>query len=320
MDQMTVLGAFVRVVETGSFSTAAKSLGVGQPTVSKAIATLEARLAVRLLLRSTRGLTPTDSGSAFYERAKRILLEVEQAEYVARRASTELFGRIRVSADVTFARIHIMPLIGQFLDKHPCISLDIVLDDRNVDLIEEGVDVALRIGTLDISNLTARKIGEARQIILGAPSYFQRFGTPTTPTDLASHQFITYSRRRGGRAWTFQRNDTELSLSISGRLSVNATEGIREAVLSGAGIAISPEWMFSSELKSGLVKTVLMDWRLPPSELFAVIPAGRMVSAKTRAFIKFVEESLGFGRLKEASQRQYYDRSIASSFETAIQP
>lgn len=294
MDQLTALGTFVRVIETGSFSIAARSLGVGQPTVSKAISTLEEHLAVRLLLRSTRGLTATEAGAAFYQQAKRVLLEVEQAEHVARAASTHLTGRVRVSADVTFTRLHLMPALEKFLDKYPDLSLDIVLDDRNVDLLEEGIDVGLRTGTLDISKMPARKLGEAPRYVVGSSAYFERAGTPRTPTELTQHPFINYSQPCGGRVWTFRRSQTKFSVSLNGRLSLSAFEGVREAVLADAGIAIASEWMFSPELKSGRVVAILTDWLLSPCELWAVIPAGRMASAKTRAFLTFVQETLEY--------------------------
>ena len=307
MDQLTALGTFVRVIETGSFSTAARSLGMGQPAVSKAIATLEERLAVRLLLRSTRGLTPTDAGEAFYERAKRVMLEVEQAEHVARGVSTRLSGRVRVSADVTFARLHLMPVLNGFLDMYPDLALDIVLDDRNVDLLEEGVDVGLRTGTHNALNMSARKLGEAPRYVVGSRAYLERAGIPSTPGELSRHQFINYSQQGGGRVWTFRRNDAESSVSLHGRLSVSALEGVREAVLAGMGIAVAPEWMFLPELKSGQIRTVLTDWRLPPCELWAVIPAGRMANRKTRAFITFVQETLGHANAPVAAVQPYGD-------------
>ncbi|WP_206996480.1 LysR family transcriptional regulator [Trinickia mobilis] len=301
MDRLTAMETYVCVVETESFSGAARLLNVGQPAVSKAIAQLEERLGIRLLLRSTRGLTPTDAGTAFYECAKRAIGEVEQAELVARRAATNLAGRVRVSASVTFGRLHINPVIGRFLDQHPHLSLDIILDDRNVDLLEEGIDIALRMGTLDVSNLTARKLGEAPRLVVGTPAYFERAGVPATPADLASHEFITYSQPRGGGTWTFRRDSSEVSVSLSGRLSISAAEGVREAVLANLGVAVASEWMFAPELKSGRIRPVLTDWRLPPIELWAVTPEGRMVSAKTRAFISFVEETLGLTRCTDAA-------------------
>jgi DNA-binding transcriptional LysR family regulator len=286
---------FVCVVEAGTFSAAARRLNVGQPAVSKTIALLEERLSVRLLLRSTRGLTPTEAGQAFYSRAKRAIEEAEEAELAARGAATNLTGRLRVCAAVTFARLHIVPAIGQFLEAHPELNIDLVLDDRNVDLLEEGIDIALRIGPLEDSSMTARKIGEVPRRVVGTPAYFERAGIPTTPADLSAHQAIVYSQRGGGSTWTFRRNGSEVAVVVSGRVAITAAEGLRAAVLANLGLAVVSEWMFSPELKNGQVCSVLDDWRLPPVELWAVFPAGRMVSAKTRAFLDFLADSLGFG-------------------------
>jgi DNA-binding transcriptional LysR family regulator len=286
---------FVCVVEAGTFSAAARRLNVGQPAVSKTIALLEERLSVRLLLRSTRGLTPTEAGQAFYSRAKRAIEEAEEAELAARGAATNLTGRLRVCAAVTFARLHIVPAIGQFLEAHPELNVDLVLDDRNVDLLEEGIDIGLRIGPLEDSSMTARKIGEVPRLVVGTPAYFERAGIPTTPADLSAHQAIVYSQRGGGSTWTFLRNGSEVAVVVSGRVAITAAEGLRAAVLANLGLAVVSEWMFSPELKNGQVCSVLDDWHLPPVELWAVFPAGRMVSAKTRAFLDFLADSLGFG-------------------------
>ncbi|HLX00797.1 MAG TPA: LysR family transcriptional regulator [Trinickia sp.] len=292
MDRLTAMETFVCVVDSGSFSAAARLLNVGQPAVSKSIALLEERLAVRLLLRSTRGLTPTEAGLAFYERAKRAIEETEEAELAARGAGANLSGRLRVCAAVTFARLHIVPAMGRFLEQYPDLTLDVVLDDRNVDLLEEGVDVALRMGKLDDSGMTARKLSEARRLVVGTPAYFEKAGVPATPAELAAHQAIVYGQRYGGTAWTFRRESSEVSVAVSGRMTVSAAEGVREAVLADLGVAVASEWMFAGELRSGKVRAVLLDWLLPPIELWAVFPAGRMVSAKARAFVGFVEETL----------------------------
>ncbi|WP_207004012.1 LysR family transcriptional regulator [Trinickia mobilis] len=292
MDRLTAMETYVCVVESGSFSAAARLLDVGQPAVSKSIALLEERLAVRLLLRSTRGLMPTEAGLAFYERAKRAIEETDEAELAARGAGANLSGRLRVCAAVTFSRLHIVPAMGRFLDKYPDLTLEVVLDDRNVDLREEGIDVALRMGKLDDSGMTARKVSEARRLVVGTPAYFEKAGVPATPAELASHQAIVYSRRYGGTGWTFRRKSSEVSVAVSGRVSVTAAEGVREAVLADLGVAVASEWMFAAELRNGRVRSVLNDWMLPPIELWAVFPAGRMVSAKARAFVSFVEETL----------------------------
>src|ERR1700692_2187865 len=204
VDRLTAMETFVCVVESVSFSAAARILNVGQPAVSKTIALLEERLSVRLLLRSTRGLTPTEASQAFYGRAKRAIEEADEAELAARGAGSNLTGRLRVCAAVTFARLHIVPVIGRFLEAHPDLNIDMVLDDRNVDLLEEGIDIALRIGQLEDSSMTARKIGEAPRLVVGTRAYFEHAGIPASPADLSSHQAIVSSPRGGGTTWRFR--------------------------------------------------------------------------------------------------------------------
>lgn len=292
MDRMAVMETYVAVFETGSFSGGARRMNVGQPAVSKAIAQLEAKLNVRLLTRSTRGLTPTEAGQRFYERAKRSIEEADEAEFSARGAGANLSGRLRVSAAVSFARLHIVPAMKNFLAMHPDLVIEIVLDDRNIDLLEAGVDVALRMGTLDDSAMTARKISESRRLVVGTPAYFSAAGIPTHPKDLLDHQAIVYEQRGGGSVWTFKRDDEEVVVAVSGRIALNAAEGVRAAVLSDMGLTIASEWMFVPELRSGEVQVVLGEWTLPTIELWAVYPTGRMASIKARTFVAYVEEIL----------------------------
>jgi DNA-binding transcriptional LysR family regulator len=272
--------AFVRVVETGSFSAAARALNMGQPAISKTVAQLEGRLGVRLLMRSTHGLTPTEAGQSFYERAKRSIEEADEAEAVARGAGKGLTGRLRISAAVTFARLHIVPHLPKFLAAHPGLTLDVVLDDRIIDLIEEGVDIALRMGPLaDSTSLSARKLASGPHHVLG------------TPAELATHAAVIYTRQGAG-TWCFRQGATEVSVTVSGPLRVSAAEGVRAAVLADMGLTITSAWMFGPELESGAVQRVLTNWSLPPIDLWAVYPTGRMPSAKARAFAAFVEAEL----------------------------
>ncbi len=292
MDRFTAMATLVSVVESGSFSGAARLLNVGQPAVSKTVAQLEERLGVRLLLRSTRGLTPTEAGQSYYEHAKRALEEADEADYAAKGAASRLAGRLRVSAAVTFARLHIIPRLPLFLDANPDLSVDVVLDDENVDLLERGIDVALRMGVLGDSNMTARRIATARRVVVGTPAYFAKAGEPRMPAELPSHQAVIYEQGGGGAAWSFTRGTAETAVAISGRVRVTAAEGVRAAVLADVGIAVASEWMFAPELANGAVKTVLNDWGLPNIDLWAVFPTGRMVSAKARAFVTFIEDAL----------------------------
>ncbi|WP_223416492.1 MULTISPECIES: LysR family transcriptional regulator [unclassified Pseudomonas] len=288
MDRLAAMETFVYVVETGSFSAAARRLNIGQPAVSKTIAQLEARLAVRLLLRSTRGLTPTEAGLAFFERAKRAIEEADEADNEARGAANGLTGNLRICAAVTFGRMHIVPHLGPFLEQNPELTIDLMLDDRNVNLVEEGVDVALRMGTLSDSNLTARKIAECRRVLLGTPAYFEQHGEPACPADLSQHQAVIYTLA-GGAHWPFKKADEEQTVTVSGRIRVSAAEGLREAVLAHQGLTMASAWMFAPELATGVVREVMTEWKLPIQELWAVFPTGRMASAKARAFVEYVQ-------------------------------
>ncbi len=293
MDRLAAMETFVRVVETGSFSEAARQLHVGQPAVSKTVAQLESRLGVQLLLRSTRGLTPTEAGESYYERARRAIEEADEAEHAARGAGASLSGRLRVSAAPAFASLHVIPHLGQFLERHPGLDMEVVLDDERIDLIEEGIDVALRMGDLPDSALTVRRIGQSPRIVVAAPTYLARHGEPAHPGDLAAHQGIVYAKGFGRDAWLFRKDDAEAPVTMRGRLRLSAAEGVRSAVLSGIGLAVASEWMFAPELADGRVKLLLAEWSLAPLDLWAAFPAGRGVSAKARAFVSFVEEKLG---------------------------
>lgn len=292
MDRLAAMEAFVRVVDAGSFSGAAKQLRVGQPAVSKTIAQLEDRLGVRLLLRSTHGLTPTEAGRNFYERARRSIEEAEEAELAARGTARTLSGRLRFCAPVTFTRLNIMPRLVIFLAEHPSLDIDVVLDDRDIDLVAAGIDVALLIGRLADSAVTTRKIGQCQRRVLATPAYFAARGVLQTPTDLLAHQAIVYEQRDGRPTWSFRQGTSETTVTVNGRLRVSAMEGVREGVLAGLGFAIASEWAFAPELKSGAVISVLDDWSLPAVDLWAVFPTGRQPSAKARAFAVFIERQL----------------------------
>ena len=247
---------------------------MGQPTISKAIAQLEKELGIRLLMRSTRRLTPTEAGQNFYERVCRTLEEAREAELAAQSAGAGLGGRLRVSASVTFGRIHLVPMIPEFLAAHPSLSIDLEMDDRAIDLIEEGIDVGLRHGPLPGSSLTARKLASKQRLVVAAHSYFEHASIPTTPADLIQHPAIIYTRDAGGSdTWSFRQGLAEVQVNLSGRLRVSAAEGVRAAVLNG--IARSPSLLivklFAPELTSCGVRTVLTDWSLPPCDVWARI-------------------------------------------------
>jgi DNA-binding transcriptional LysR family regulator len=313
VDRFAAMEAFVRVVETGSFSGAARQLGIGQPAVSKSVAELEDRLGVALVLRSSRGLTLTEAGESFYERAKRSIEEADEAELAARGAGAGLSGRLRFSAAVTFARLHVMPRLPLLLATHPALAIEAILDDRNVDLIGEGVDVGLRMGTLEDSAMTARKIGQSRRMVLGTPAYFAKFGEPATPVELARHRAVVYAQRGGGDTWVFRRVDDEESVMLSHGVRITGAEGVREAVFASLGLCVASEWMFQPELESGRVKQVMNDWLLPPIDLWATFPTGRRANAKAHAFASFVEDQLKLGGGSSSLVQEDRDPPAAST-------
>jgi DNA-binding transcriptional LysR family regulator len=290
MDRMAAMEAFVLVVDTGSFSAAARRLNVGQPAVSKLVAQLEEKLGVKLLVRTTRGLTATEAGLNYYERARRSIQEADEAELVARGAGKSLTGRLRIAAAVTFARIHVMPHLPEFLQQHPDLEIEVVLDDRNVDLVREGIDVALRMGRLADSSLAAKRVTSGRHVVVGTPAYFAKAGEPTEPSGLTAHEAVIYDQGGGGADWSFERGGAEVVVTLKGHLRVSAAEGVRAAVLANAGLAITSEWMFAPEIANGTVTVVLQDWKLPQIDLWAVYPTGRTATAKARIFTQFVQE------------------------------
>lgn len=291
MDRLGAMQTFVRVVDTGSFSAAARLLNVGQPAVSKTIAQLEDRLGVRLLMRSTRGLTPSEAGLRFYERARRSIEEADEAELAARGEGAGLRGTLRVSAATTFARLHVVPRLPRFLAEHPELDVELILDDRVIDLVEEGIDLSLRMGDLPDSSAVARRLATSPRLVLATKAYLDRKGTPRSPSDLSDHEAVVYTQGRSG-AWAFQRAGAETSVAVRGRLRVSSAEGLRAAVLADMGLTIASHWMFSPELQSGAVLPVLSEWTLPPIDLWAVFPTGRLASAKARAFADFVQAGL----------------------------
>ena len=292
MDRLAAMDAFIRVVDAGSFSGAASQLRMGQSAVSKAIAQLEERIRVRLLLRSTHGLTPTEAGRIFYERAKRSVEEAEEAEFGARGAVTTLSGRLRIHATVAFGRLCVLPRLPGFLAQHPALDVDIILDDRKIDLVETGIDIGLRAGQLSNSTLTARKIARCQRRVIGTPSYFNTAGVPQSPADLMAHQVIIYEQPLGGPTWSFRQGAAEVSVHLGGRVRLNSAVGVRGCVLADLGLAVASEWMFAPELEAKTVKPVLTDWLLPPVEAWAIFPTGRQVSAKARAFASFIESHM----------------------------
>jgi DNA-binding transcriptional LysR family regulator len=291
LDRLAAMETFVRVVEAGSFSRAARQLNLGQSAVSKSVAQLEDRLGVRLLLRSTRSLSLTEAGERFYERALQAIQGADDAEASARGVAAGLTGRLRISASVCFARIHILPKLPTFLAMHPEMDLEVVLDDQIIDVAKEGVDVALRTGAITDLSLTTKKIARSRMRVMASTAYLAAHGTPESPADLAKLDVIGRTKDGTRRTVVFRQGGNDATVELQSRLRVSSTEALREAVLPDIGIVIVSEWLFTPEIVSGAVRSVLDEWSLPEVQLSAVY-AGRRPSARARAFVAFVETSM----------------------------
>ncbi|MBU6394569.1 MAG: LysR family transcriptional regulator [Sphingomonadales bacterium] len=284
---------FATVVETGSFSAAARRLNMGQPAVSKAIANLEEYLGVRLLTRTTRAQHLTEAGQRYYERARVVLDEADEAESAAREAATSLAGRLRLAAPPTYAALHILPRLSEFLDTHPDLAIDLILDDRWVDLIEQGVDLAIRLGKPADSSLVARRLGSSQRLLVASSAYLDRMGAPKTPEDLLAHRVVAYSQFEGATAWSFTRGTAAVSIAVQPTLRVSAAEGMRSCILAGLGIGMGSRLMFTPELAAGTVRPVLTEWGLSTLDVWAMFPSGRKSSRRARAFVDWLEVVVG---------------------------
>lgn len=288
MDRLACIKSFVRTVETGSFSAVARELETTQPTISKQIAALEEYLDVQLLTRSTRKLHLTEAGEQFYLYCQQILDTVAAAEAsVGKRQKPT--GNLRINCPVSFGQLQIVPRLAAFLSRYQDIKIDLIMSDRFVDLVEEGVDLAIRIGTHPDSSLIGDRIGITRRITVGATSYFRAAGEPRSPQELVHHNCIVYTRLSTGNEWHFQKsNGSTTVVKVQGNLRVDNSVGVREAVLSGLGIAVSPIWLFGDEINSGRLKLILPDYQPTPLPIMAVYRRGRFQPAKVRCFIDFL--------------------------------
>ncbi|MGF1609540.1 MAG: LysR family transcriptional regulator [Kiloniellales bacterium] len=283
---LSELEVFVRVVQAGSFSAAARELGLTPSAVSKQIARLEDRLGARLLNRTTRRVSVTEVGSAFHERGQRILADMAEAEQAVLDLHGAPRGTLRVSLPLAFGRLHVVPLIPGFLAAYPEVRVDLAFNDRFVDLIEEGIDVAVRVGELADSSLIVRRLAANRRVVCATEDYLARHGTPRTPADLTRHNCLTYAYRQMRNDWRFCGTDGKAqTVRVSGNLESNEVEALRSALLAGVGIALVPLWMAGPDLASGRVVEVLRDYHVPDSAIHAVYPPGRHLSPKVRAFV-----------------------------------
>lgn len=290
-DRLQELAAFVRAAETGSFSRVARELGLSQPSVSRMVASLEARLGVKLLLRTTRQVTPTEAGAVFLDRARQLLGDLDDAENAARGIDS-LRGTLRIAMSGAFGIREVIPRLPAFLALHPELRVDLLISDRTEDLIAEGADMALRLGPLASSGFGARLLGTAPRLIVAAPAYLEARGAPKTPAELSGHDCILGPGLSGRDGWSFTRAGTVTSIVPEGRVQVASADGVIACAKAGLGIAVASRWMCRAELAAGELLPILADHRLDPVELHAVYPGGRRPSLKLRAFSDYLADAL----------------------------
>ena len=291
MDRLAAMNMFIRVVETGSFSSVARELNSTQPTVSKNIAELESWLGAKLLNRSTRSLRLTETGADYYERCVAILQDVEDAEQNVGLLQTQPKGVVHVSAAVAFGRLHLVPRLSGFYEQYPDIKINISLSDRVIDLVEEGIDVAFRMGNLRDSNLIARKLCASPLITVATPAYLKSHGVPRHPKDLRSHNYIVYTDLGNREHTTFSENGETFHVSVSGNLQTNNSDVLRAGLLGGIGISRVPRWLVGDAVSEGTLVETLSNYQLGPTNIYAVYSPGRHLPSKIRCFIDYFAEA-----------------------------
>lgn len=289
MDSLTGLRVFVKVVETGSFTAAAEALELSRAMVSKHVQTLEARLGVRLLQRSTRRVALTEAGSRYHARASVWLEDMDATEAELTLQTAEARGTLRVSAPMSFGRVHVAPLLAEFLQQHPQVRVDLALADRAVDLIEDGYDLAVRIGELADSSLVCRRLATTRLLLCAAPAYLAAHGTPQQVEDLAAHECLSYRLSDTPADWHFTDPDgRSRSVRIDGRMRADNGEALCEAAACGLGIVLQPDFIVGPYLQDGRLLPLLLDWNTREIGIHAVYPERRYLPARARRFIDFL--------------------------------
>ncbi|MBT2342070.1 MULTISPECIES: LysR family transcriptional regulator [Pseudomonas] len=292
MDLFDAMHMFVRVVERGSFSAVARELNLGQPAVSKQIRALEQHLGGALFARSTRHLALTDQGQRFYTESKDILASLNSARLSFASGQEQVAGPLRVAAPMSFGRLCIAPLMGEFLARHPQVRIDLRLSDQHEDVLKENIDVAVRVGAVKNEGLVAVSLCDSPRQVYAAPAYLQQHGTPIEPADLVRHNCLGFTLLEHYDVWQFDRKGEQHRVTIKGNVTSNSSEAIREMVISGLGISLSPQWLFAADVRQATVTTVLDDYRPLALPISAVFSQDRRRSARTRAFVEFLRERL----------------------------
>ena len=294
MDRFQAAKLFVRVVDLGSFSKAATDMGIGQPAATKRVAQLEKQLGSRLLHRSTHGVSPTEIGALYYNKCKLIVHHVEEAETVAALMQSQVQGGLRISTTMDFGRRVLVPLVLRFLQVNPKLQVELLFDDHLVNMVEQGIDVAIRMGRLADSTLGARYLGLNPWAVVAAPTYVAQRGEPLTPQDLAQHDALICSSVQHDARWHFNSAKGEaLAVQVKGLLRSNNKSALLTAARAGFGIAALPAYVVHQSVASGALVTLLNGWTLPPQEIHAVYPSPQMVPAKVSGFIEWLQGQMG---------------------------
>jgi DNA-binding transcriptional LysR family regulator len=288
MKNLVGMAIFARVAEAKSFSEAARRLGLSKSAVSKEVTRLERSLGARLLHRTTRKLSLTEIGAAFYEHCARVIQEAEEAELLVSRLHAEPRGILKLTAPVAFGTLHVAPALPDFLLQHPDVRIDLTISDRFFDLAEEGYDLAIRIARELPPNLVARRLAAINRVVCATPAYFAKHGVPTTPADLARHNCLVYTHANPDAHWRFHAGGKEIAVPVRGNLTLNDDEALWQAVLGGLGIAILPTFIVGKDLQSGKLQAVLGEYVPSERMLHAVYLPNRHLSAKVRVFIDFL--------------------------------
>lgn len=302
MDRLTAMQTFVRVVESGSFSAVAREQQATQSAISKQVAALERALGARLLSRTTRSLALTEEGERYFQQARRLVAEIAEAESSLRQGEQQLTGWLRVAASVGFGRLKLLPLVQSFLAAHPGVKIDLRLNDGFIDLVEQGIDVAVRIGELADSSLVARRIGTTQRAVVASRTYLRALPraqrVPRSPDELQLHNCIVYTELSTQNAWTFTAGPgapkppgTQVTVRAQGNLQTNSSEVVRAAVIAGMGVGLSPTWLFEDEIRRGELQVLLPDWPAPSLPVHLISPSQRRHSAKVQAFADHVAAS-----------------------------
>lgn len=286
MDRFAALSALVAVVDQGGFAPAARKLGMSPSATTRLVAALEARLRVRLLNRTTRSVSLTDAGSRLLERARRILADLEEAEVMAESESDEPIGRLVVAAPQVFGRMHVAPLICEFMSRYPKINGELLLSDRFASLVEDGIDVAIRIGHLRDSGEVVRKVGTVRRVLVAAPGYLEQFGTPAVPPDLAGHRLIAFTALTPSDRWRLWTPDGSTDVAVAPAYVTNSADAAIWHAAKGGGITMALSYQVAEHLRQGALRLILPGAEPPPYPVQFVFPSARLLSRKVRAFLE----------------------------------